>query len=417
MPHTQAEIIAVGTELLLGQIANTNAQWLSQQLASYGINIFYHSVVGDNINRVEKVFQTAQRRSNIIIVSGGLGPTEDDLTREAFQRLSRLELIEHKPSMDKIHTYYNTRKITMTSNNRRQARIFKGAQVIQNRLGMAPGMIVTHDQKTWIFLPGVPRELKQMTRDHVLPYLKKHSGQDMYIRSKIIRVLGIGESQLEYELHDLIKQQTNPTIALLAQNDGIIIRLTAKHSSIEKVNHLLDQKKQQITALIQDYIYGYDEQRIEETIAQMLMKQNNRIAAAESLTGGMFAQKLISVDGASTITPGSIVCYDKRVKTNILNVSEHTLSTYGTVSKECAHDMAINVTQLLNSDYGISFTGVAGPDKLEGHPAGTVFIGLYHTSGKKHVERFLFDGHRNLVRQRAVLKGFELLFNFIKTIK
>lgn len=417
MQAIHAEVIAVGTELLLGQIANTNAQWLSQQLASYGINTYYHAVVGDNIDRVEQVFTTAQKRSNVIIVTGGLGPTEDDLTREAFQRLSNLKLIEHLPSMEKILKYYYKQNVSMTSNNRRQARVFEDAKIIQNRLGMAPGMIVKYAQKTWIFLPGVPREMKQMVSDDILPYLRKLSGQDMFIQSKLIRMIGIGESLLEHEIHHLIKEQTNPTIALLAQNDGIVIRLTAKETSIEKANALLEKKKQEITNLVGDFIYGYDDQTIEETIVNMLEKKHNRLAAAESLTGGLFTQKLISVEGASAITPGGIVCYDREVKKSILNIPEHTLSHHGTVSEKCALEMAINVTQLLKTDYGISFTGVAGPGPLENQPAGTIYIGLYHTSGKKHVEKFKLDGDRNLIRHRAVLKGLELLFNFLKIVK
>src|SRR5699024_8192064 len=336
MKKIQAEIIAVGTELLLGQIANTNAQWLSQQLASYGINTFHHTVVGDNINRVEQVLRAAQKRSNVIIVSGGLGPTEDDLTREAFQRLSNFELIEHEPSMKKILNYYDKQQLQMTDNNRKQARIFKGSQVIPNRLGMAPGMIVTYNQTTWIFLPGVPREMKQMVSDDILPYLRKMSGQDMVIQSKLIRVIGIGESRLEHELHHLIQQQTNPTIAMLAQNDGIVIRLTAKEATIKKVNKLLEETKQAIASIIGKHIYGYDDQTIEETIINMLKEQNQQIAVAESLTGGLFTQKLISAPGASSVIPGSIISYDQAVKKDILNVSTETLSLHGTVSRACA---------------------------------------------------------------------------------
>jgi len=414
MKKIQAEIIAVGTELLLGQIANTNAQWLSQQLASYGINTFHHTVVGDNINRVEQVLRAAQKRSNVIIVSGGLGPTEDDLTREAFQRLSNFELIEHEPSMKKILNYYDKQQLQMTDNNRKQARIFKGSQVIPNRLGMAPGMIVTYNQTTWIFLPGVPREMKQMVSDDILPYLRKMSGQDMVIQSKLIRVIGIGESRLEHELHHLIQQQTNPTIAMLAQNDGIVIRLTAKEATIKKVNKLLEETKQAIASIIGKHIYGYDDQTIEETIINMLKEQNQQIAVAESLTGGLFTQKLISAPGASSVIPGSIISYDQAVKKDILNVSTETLSLHGTVSRACALEMAQNVMKLLKTDYGMSFTGVAGPGSSEGQPPGTVYIGLYHHSGKEHVEKVLLDGDRNLVRKRAVLKGLEILFKFLK---
>src|SRR5699024_5468564 len=252
----KAEIIAVGTELLLGQIANTNAQWLSQQLSLYGINVYSHAVVGDNLKRVEETFSQAHHRSDIIIVTGGLGPTEDDMTREAFQLVSNLKIQEDGPSMKKINAYFEKQGTVMTENNRRQARVFEGAEVLANTAGMAPGMIVTHQDKMWIFLPGVPREMKQITTDKVLPYLKK--------------MIGIGESRLEYELSDMIHTQTNPTIAPLAQNDGVVIRLTAKESSEEKVNDLLQQTEAQIRKKIGDYLYGTNDETIEHKVVSML---------------------------------------------------------------------------------------------------------------------------------------------------
>src|SRR5699024_8011840 len=207
------------------------------------------------------------------------------------------------------------------------------------------------------------------------------------IQSKLIRVIGIGESRLEHELHHLIQQQTNPTIAMLAQNDGIVIRITDKETTIKKVNKLLEETKQAIASIIGKHIYGYDDQTIEETIINMLKEQNQQIAVAESLTGGLFTQKLISAPGASSVIPGSIISYDQAVKKDILNVSTETLSLHGTVSRACALEMAQNVMKLLKTDYGMSFTGVAGPGSSEGQPPGTVYIGLYHHSGKEHVEK------------------------------
>ncbi|GAB3066914.1 competence/damage-inducible protein A [Virgibacillus ainsalahensis] len=414
MKNVKAEIIAVGTELLLGQIANTNAQWLSEQLALYGVNVYNHAVVGDNLQRVEEAFTQAGNRSDVVIVTGGLGPTEDDLTREAFQKISMLEMEEHLPSMKKIEAFFEKQKATMTPNNRKQARVFAGADVLENEVGMAPGMIVNHFGKTWVFLPGVPREMKYLVQNDVLPYIKKITGNEEIIKSTILKFIGIGESTLEHELHDIIRAQSNPTIAPLAQNDGVVIRLTAKEVSTEKVNDLLNETKQQIMDKVGSYFFGIDDQTIEEQVLTLLTEKNMQIAAAESLTGGMFTQKLTSVEGASNALQGGIVCYDTNVKQDVLGVSKETIQDKGTVSKECALEMAGNVKDMLHASIGMSFTGVAGPDEIEGQPVGTVYIALCTDDGEECVEKFTFEGSRNSIRNRATTKGFELLFKYLK---
>ncbi|HLR80175.1 MAG TPA: competence/damage-inducible protein A [Bacillota bacterium] len=414
MKQANAELISIGTELLLGQIADTNAQWISQQLALYGVNVFHHSVVGDNLYRVERSFRLASDRANIIIVTGGLGPTDDDLTREAFQLISNMEMIEHKPSMEKIQAFFAKQKTVMTPNNRKQARIFKGSKVIPNRYGMAPGMIVPFDGKIWVFLPGVPREMKQMFTDKVIPYIKENVGNDDLIKSRILRFIGIGESQLEHELKDLIDIQDNPTIAPLAQNNGMTIRLTAKGSSEAKVDEMLHKTEQQILERVSAFCYGVNNQTIENTIVDLLKKENIKISSAESLTGGKFMDRLISVPGSSQACRGAIVCYDTQVKTDVLGVSQETIRTKGTVSYECALEMAENVCNLLDADIGVSFTGIAGPDSIEGKPVGTVFIGIVG-DGREQVEKFTFHGDRESIRERTVLKGYEQLFHFVKS--
>ncbi|WP_164668930.1 competence/damage-inducible protein A [Virgibacillus doumboii] len=414
MKQISTEIVAVGTELLLGQISNTNAQWISEKLASVGINVFHHSVVGDNLNRVKEQFQHAANRSDVIIVTGGLGPTEDDMTREAFQQITFLDIIEHGPSMEKITEFFNKWKTKMTRNNRRQARVFAGADVIENNVGMAPGMIVRHQNKIWIFLPGVPREMKQMMSEQVIPYLQRLSGDYTVIRSTMLRFAGIGEAHLEDELNDLIKNQSNPTIAPLAQSEGVAIRVTAKADTDKEAYTLIDQTKRQILSKVGKYYYGADEQTLEEKVFSMLKDNNKNIAAAESLTGGMFTEKLISVEGASQVCKGGLVCYDTKVKENVLHVSAETIKNFGTVSEECAEEMAEEICRLLDADVGISFTGVAGPDSSEGNPAGTVYIAVFNGPKNKLVKKFTFPGDRQMVRQRAVLKGFEILIDLLK---
>jgi len=415
MTNVKAEIIAVGTELLLGQIANTNAQWLSNQLASLGINVYQHGVVGDNLNRVQEAFEQAQKRSDIIIVTGGLGPTDDDLTREAFQLMTELELVEHKPSMDKIQSFFEKNNTVMTPNNRRQARVFKGSQVLFNRKGMAPGMIVSHESTTWVFLPGVPREMKGLFTEEVFPYLQKLTGNTEVIKSLVLKFLGIGESELEHRLSHLIQAQKNPTIAPLAQNTGVVIRLTAKEETEERAERLLEESKKQILHEVGDYFYGINDETIEENIISLLKEKKMKIASAESLTGGMFSNRLISVSGASNVCRGGIVCYDTNVKQDVLGVSKETIQNKGTVSEECALEMAEQVSSKLDADIGISFTGVAGPDEVEGKGVGTVYIALTTSNGDKKVEKFIFSGDRNAIRRRATLKGLEIVFHFLKS--
>lgn len=407
-----AEIIAVGTELLLGQIANTNAQWISQQLALSGVNTFYHSVVGDNIKRVESIFKKAHERSNIIIVSGGLGPTTDDLTREAFQVIYDDKIISHEPSLIKIKDHYKKRGLIMTPNNERQARVFENTEkIIMNKYGMAPGMIIEYQGRIWIFLPGVPKEMKQMTKDTVLPYLEKKNGKTV-IQSRVLRFFGVGESRVEHDLQDLIKSQENPTIAPLAEKNGVTIRLTAKANSVNKAQNLLEETKSKVLEKVGEYYYGEDTDTLQEKVKYELEKAGLWLASAESLTGGKFIENLISVSGASKVCRGGVVCYDSSVKVNLLNVPAQLIKSEGTISDACARTLARNVAHKLDANIGISFTGIAGPEPVENKPVGTVFIGIY-INGLEEVHEFKFLGEREDIRHLTMMKGFELIYNLL----
>ncbi|ASK64432.1 competence/damage-inducible protein A [Virgibacillus phasianinus] len=414
MKQLNAEIVAVGTELLLGQIANTNAQWISQQLALYGVNVLFHSVVGDNLTRVHAEFEHAAKRSDIVIVTGGLGPTDDDLTREAYQLLSGTPIIEHKPSMDKISSYFDRQNGTMTPNNKKQARVFEGATILENKVGMAPGMIITKNNTIWIFLPGVPKEMKQLFSDGVLPYIKNKTQDTTTIESTMLRFIGIGESQLEHEIKDIIAAQSNPTIAPLAQTEGVAIRLTAKAETMKQAKQLIADTQIKIEDKAGAYLYGIDDETIEQKVFQLLLEQRKTVAAAESLTGGLFTDRLIGVEGASAICPGGIVCYDTKVKEDLLHVPSHITRDIGVISAECAESLALNVRSVLGSSLGISFTGVAGPDKVEGYSVGTVYIGIVDGKGTKRIKKFIFNGDRQTIRKKAVWKGYQLLFNLLK---
>lgn len=411
--NIKTEIIAVGTELLLGQIANTNAQWMSEQLAMHGVNTFYHTVVGDNLQRLVDTLAMAKERSDVIIITGGLGPTEDDMSREAFHQLSHLNIVEEPKSMQKIKAFFEQQGTEMTPNNKRQARVFEHSQVLYNKYGMAPGNIVEHEENSWIFLPGVPREMKQLFSDDVIPYLKSMNGE-MVIQSIVLRFTGIGESALEHRLQHLISSQQNPTIAPLAQNDGVTIRLTAKADTKEQVEHMLENTKQAILQEVGHYFYGMNNDSLEEKVFQLLQQQNKSISSAESLTGGLFANKLVSLNGTSSVYKGSVICYDKNVKLHVLHVDEQVIEEEGTVSVACAEQLAKNIATTLDTSIGISFTGVAGPDTLEGKDVGTVHIGLYDKeTNYSHVESSFFPGDRMQIRSRSVLKGYEMLLRYL----
>ncbi|MBM7572096.1 competence/damage-inducible protein A [Aquibacillus albus] len=414
MKEYKAEIIAVGTELLLGQIANTNAQWISDTLARHGVNVFFHGVVGDNLERVKSTFELANDRSDLVIITGGLGPTDDDLTREAFQAMTNEKLVEHPESMNKILNYFKKTNRKMTPNNKKQALVFEGAQVIYNNVGMAPGMISEYNDTIWIFMPGVPREMKSIMTDGALPYLKDRLNLSTVIQSRMLRFIGIGESQLEHDLKKIIDHQSNPTIAPLATDGEVALRITAKGKSIEEANNLIDLTEKKVLNIVGDYFYGYDEETIQSKILSLLKEKETTIATAESLTGGSFSDSIVSIPGASEVFNGGIVCYSTDVKKQILQVSSETIDKYGTISEPCAEEMAKNIQTKLHANVGISFTGVAGPDKSEGKDVGTVFISIYHASGKSLTESFQFFGDRESIRIRTVKKGLELLFRFIK---
>ncbi|MGV2620124.1 UNVERIFIED_CONTAM: competence/damage-inducible protein A [Halobacillus marinus] len=414
MRAEKAEIIAVGTELLLGQIANTNAQWISKELAALGLPVYSHTVVGDNMDRVRTCFKAAGARSDIIIVTGGLGPTEDDLTRDAAQEIFGQELVEHEPSMVKILAVFERNGRPMTLNNRKQSHVFQQAEVLTNSKGMAPGQIVEHEGTIWVFLPGVPSEMKALMEEEVLPKLRERFEWKSQIVSEMMRFIGIGESRLETELSDLISTQTNPTIAPLASEGEVGLRLTATGETDAEALQSIEALKEKILERVGGHYYGSDAVTIEEKVKQLLESRNYTIGSAESFTGGMFMENLVALPGASAVCEGGIVSYTPAAKEQVLQVPSFIIKEFGTISHECAEVMALNAQAILRTDIGISFTGVAGPEESEGKAPGTVYIGLQIGERKPEVHELYFHGAREQVRHRAVKKGFELLFQRLK---
>lgn len=414
--NIRTEIIAVGSELLLGQIVNSNAQFLSSQLAELGMNVYYHTVVGDNAARLEQAIKIAQGRSNVIIFTGGLGPTKDDLTKETISRAIGKELVFDHEALEYIEQYFVQTKRIMSENNKKQALILEDAYVLKNDYGMAPGMALEVDQIIYMLLPGPPKEMKPMFQNYGREYFQHQLGFQERIISRVLRYFGIGESQLETDIQDIIDEQVNPTVAPLAGDGEVTLRLTAKHVDETRANQLLDDLEQKINARVGDFFYGYEQTTLAEELKKLLIDKQKTISAAESLTGGMFSEQMTALDGASQFLKGSIVCYTNEVKSQVLNVSKDTLAKFGAVSEPCAKEMAEQIRKLTKSDIGVSFTGVAGPNPHEGQPVGTVFIGL-STENETQVYKFHFAGSRNGIRVRTVKYGCHYLVKLLTEIK
>ncbi|SDM65803.1 nicotinamide-nucleotide amidase [Fictibacillus solisalsi] len=408
-----AEIIAVGSELLLGQIANTNAQFISSELAEAGINVFYHSVVGDNPGRLETVIQNAQTRSNLIIFTGGLGPTKDDLTKETIAAVLGKQLVYDEEAMEGIELYYKRTGRTMTENNRKQALVLEGSAVLPNKNGMAPGMALEAGGITYMLLPGPPKEMRPMFRNFGITYLTAKLPGVEPIVSRVLRFFGIGESLLEATLQDIIDEQTNPTVAPLAGSHEVTLRLSAKFKDKHMAHVQLDLLEERIKERVGEFLYGYGETSLTETTAEYLKRSKLTVSSAESLTGGWFGQQMTELPGSSAFYKGSVVCYSNEMKEKLLGVSPDVLSSQGAVSPDTAKQMADNIRKLTGSDIGISFTGVAGPDKSEGKEPGTVFIGLSDKNGTE-VFSLSLSGSRASIRERSIKHGLFFLLSKVK---
>lgn len=409
-----AEIISVGSELLLGQILNTNAQFLSKELALLGVNVYHHTAVGDNAERMKDVIQNAQERANFIILTGGLGPTKDDVTKQTLAKLLSAELIYDEDTLQRIKNYFQKANRTMTDNNRRQALVIDGSHVLANKNGMAPGMVYIHNDIVYILLPGPPHELQPMFLDELKPFLHKQGYLSHFIISRTLRFYGIGESQLESDLEDLIDKQTNPTIALLATKGEVTIRLTARGKTEEEVHELLDKAEEKILERTSRYFYGHDSTSLPMEVAKLLEQKELRIASAESLTGGLFSQLLTDVSGAGMIFNGGIVSYSNEIKERILQIPRDVLDRDGAISSNCALEMAENARDILKADIGISFTGVAGPSQSENKEVGTVFIGLAFQNEQTVVYPLNLVGSRNSIRRNSANYGFYYLLKHLK---
>ena len=410
----KAEIIAVGTEILTGQIVNTNAQFLSEKLAEIGVDVYFQTAVGDNEARLMSLLEIASSRSSLVILTGGLGPTEDDLTKQTLAKFFGKNLVFDPQAQEKLDVFFAQRPdYARTPNNERQAQIVEGATPLPNETGLAVGGVSEVDGVTYVVLPGPPSELKPMVLNQLLPKLM--TGAKLY--SRVLRFFGIGESQLVTILADLIDHQTDPTLAPYAKTGEVTLRLSTKAVSQEKADQALDILENQILnhqtfegLSLRDICYGYgEESSLASVVVEELKKRKKSITAAESLTAGLFQATLANFSGVSAIFNGGFVTYSLEEKSKMLDISEQELKKHGVVSEFTAQKMAEQARLKTQSDYGVSLTGVAGPDSLEGHPAGTVFIGLAHAKGTEIIKANIAGRSRADVRQIAVMHAFNLV--------
>ena len=405
----KAEVIAVGTELLLGQVVNTNATFLSEELAALGIDVYYQTVVGDNGGRLETLLTEAEQRSDLIVLCGGLGPTEDDLTKQVVAQHLHKSLVEDQEGLNRLHQFFQQSKRPMTENNLRQVLAIEGGQVLQNPTGLAVGSFVTEGTTSYLLLPGPPNELIPMFQQAARPLLIDAFPQEEQLISRVLRFYGIGESQLVTEIQSLIAHQTNPTIAPYAKPNEVTLRLTVKTKDLVAGEELLTATEEKVLAKVGDYFYGYgDDNSLAKVTVDLLLQNGQTVTAAESLTAGLFQSTLGEIAGASKIFKGGFVTYSQETKENFLGISHELLEEHGTVSEACAKEMAEKARQLAKSNYGLSFTGVAG-DPIEGQPTGTVWIGLAEEGQPTVAECFHFNRDRNYIRQSAVMRGLDLL--------
>ena len=410
----KAEIIAVGTEILTGQIVNTNAQFLSEKLAEIGVDVYFQTAVGDNESRLLSLLEIAQKRSDLVILTGGLGPTEDDLTKQTLAQFLGRDLTFDAQAQAKLDDFFAHRPdYARTPNNERQAQIVEGSIPLSNETGLAVGGMIEVDGVTYVVLPGPPSELKPMVLNELLPRLT--TGAKLY--SRVLRFFGIGESQLVTILSDLIEEQTDPTIAPYAKTGEVTLRLSTKATSQEEARKALDNIEEKILArqtfegiALKEICYGYGEEAsLASVVVEELKKKKQTITAAESLTAGLFQATLANFSGASTIFKGGFVTYSLEEKAKMLDIPKVELEEYGVVSAFAAEKMAEQARLKTQSDFGISLTGVAGPDSLEGHPAGTVFIGLSQASGTEVIQVNIAGRSRADVRKIAVMHAFNLV--------
>ncbi|WP_079910197.1 competence/damage-inducible protein A [Paenibacillus sp. 32352] len=412
----KAEIIAVGTELLLGQIVNTNAQFLSRACADLGVSVYFQTVVGDNESRLTEAIRIASSRADLVICTGGLGPTQDDLTKDVLAAYTGQKLHIHQPSMDKIEAFFRNRGAHMVESNRRQALMLEGSDPLPNDTGMAVGVALTHEQTHFILLPGPPKEMKPMFERYASVWISAKMGEVRPLYSRMLKFAGIGESLLEHELIDLIQDQTDPTIATYAKEGEVAVRLTTRASSEAEAEKALAPVESEIRSRLGQYIYSNEDIPLEEEIIRLMQNEQLKLAVAESCTGGLVSDLLTAVPGSSAVFQGGIVVYTNEWKNRLLSVPLDVLEgtgAPGAISDVTARLLAENLLKQSDTDYAIAITGVAGPGESEGKPVGLVYIGVAQKRGETVIKQLQLAGNRELIKLRAAKSALYQLWKLL----
>ncbi len=411
----RVEILSVGTELLMGQIANTNAQYLSRKLPEIGLGVYYHSVVGDNPERLRKSLFLALDRADVVITTGGLGPTQDDLTKDTVAAALNLRMEVHEDSRKRIKDYFEKNGRVMVESNYRQAYFPEGCIILENDMGTAPGCAIETrrdgKEKIVIMLPGPPKELIPMYEKSVMHYLG--SKTVCHLRSKFLRIAGVSESRVEEMILDFVNNQTNPTLATYAKDGIVTIRISANDENGAKSEDLINADVEKICKIFGSKLYTTENEEIEEALVRALKENNITFATAESCTGGQIAQMITSVSGASSLFTSGFVTYANIAKEKMLGVPHEMIEEFGAVSKETALEMAKCAAEISGADLAVSVTGCAGPEGMEGKPVGLVYIGVKYGAYEKAHE-FMFSGNREKIRTLAATNAIFLALEAIR---
>lgn len=403
-----AEIICVGTELLLGNIVNTNVAFLSEKLAYLGINCYFQTVVGDNRDRLLSVINTALSRADILIFSGGLGPTEDDLTKETVAEALGKKLIRDKWAEQEIADYFALRGRIPTDNNWKQADVIEGCEILYNKNGTAPGIFVSEGEKTVILLPGPPLELKSMFTDSVMPKLQQKCGQVFY--SQTVKIVGPGESSVETQILDMLNTQENPTIAPYAKTGEVHLRVTARAKDEKEAREKTAPVVEELYRRFGKAVYTTDaDETLEMALTKLLIKKKYTMTTAESCTGGMIAARMVNAPGVSAVLKSGFITYANEAKEELLGVSHDTLEKFGAVSRETAEEMAEGAVKAAHTDVAVAVTGIAGPDGgTKEKPVGLVYIGV-NVRGNVEVREYHFSGSRQKIRESVTAAALTFL--------
>lgn len=408
------EIITVGSELVMGNVLDTHSQYISKACSALGLEIRFHTSVRDNWEELISVIQLASKRSSVVFLCGGLGPTKDDLTKEALADFLNVKLVQDQKTLLHLQAFFQKSNRTMPENNLKQTYVFPNGTIFSNLEGTAPGLAVQQHEVTYILLPGPPRELRALWKEQVEPYLKELLGIKEVIVSRSFTFVGIGESRLEWELQDLIQTSKNPTLATYAGEACCMLTFTAKAPNHEQANDLIDKSSQEVRKRVGDFLISDNGWSLEHVLVHELKARKETVAFAESCTGGYMTHLMTTVPGSSSVVPGGLVTYSPQSKEKLARVPTQIIEEHGTISPETAIQMAEQTLAQFRTDWAVSVTGVAGPTESEDKPIGLTYIGLAHKGSPTRVWEYHLNGFRHRIQQLASLRGLFVLLQAVR---